>query len=109
MKLFMLKCMGLAALMFALVLGGMQVANDGIRRTKGYEDPSFKPAVSIEKDRSGELTVAFMGGETAPVGIDRKYNGSEGTKTSNLFSSLGKALSALLTGATKAIIDLIAK
>ena len=42
MKLFMLKAIMIAAVMFISVLFGMQQANNGINEMKGYEDAQFK-------------------------------------------------------------------
>lgn len=112
MKLYMLKALGLAAIMFALVLGGMQAANDGISRTKGYNDPGFKHPVSLEKDSTGEMKVAIMGGGSTTIRFDdgnRQASKTEEAKSFNLFSSMGKALSAILTGAVKGIMEFVTR
>ena len=42
MKIFMLKAIMIAAVMLISVLFGMQQANNGIHKMKGYEDPNLK-------------------------------------------------------------------
>ena len=52
MKIFMLKAIMIAAVMFISVLFGMQQANNGINEMKGYEDPNLKghsPFKKMEK------------------------------------------------------------
>ncbi|RDU35443.1 hypothetical protein DRW41_18475 [Neobacillus piezotolerans] len=103
MKLYIVKALGLTALMFALTLGGMQAANDGISRIKGYGDPAFRQPVSVEKDGPGELKVAIMGGD----GKTLRFNEGNGKETDsfNFFSSMGKALTSVLSGAVRGILE----
>ena len=54
MKLFMLKAIMIAAIMFVSVLFGMQQANEGIHKMKGYEDDQFKGAFSLQEIGKGK-------------------------------------------------------
>ncbi|WP_409270721.1 DUF3679 domain-containing protein [Neobacillus sp. SCS-31] len=105
MKLFTVKALGLAAIMFALVLGGMQAANGGINRIKGYGDSGFKEPVSLETDGREEVKVSIMGGDAATISLDKRGQGSEESKGFNLFSSMGKALTSVLSGVVKGILE----
>ncbi|RHW40992.1 DUF3679 domain-containing protein [Neobacillus notoginsengisoli] len=107
MKLFMLKSLLLASIMFALALGGMQVANDGISRMRGYDDPGFEEAVSLNKTQNGELQVSIMGGELNKSTMEEKKKEIEKTQVFNLFSSMGKALANMISGAARGILDLL--
>ncbi|WP_053367195.1 DUF3679 domain-containing protein [Bacillus sp. FJAT-27245] len=109
MKLYMLKALGLAAIMFALALGGMQAANDGISRIKGYGEPEFKQPVSLEKEGHEDLTVGIMGSEVATIRLNERGQQIEDTEGINVFSSIGKALTSILSGAVKGIIDFFSK
>ncbi|WP_043933935.1 DUF3679 domain-containing protein [Bacillus sp. EB01] len=103
MKLFMVKSLVLAGFMFAAALIGMQAANTGIDRMKGYEDPDFKQAVSIQKE-NGETQVAIMGGEVSETFEEKKAQ-LEKTEGYNLFSSMGKGLGTILSGLAKAVVE----
>jgi Protein of unknown function (DUF3679) len=105
----MLKSLLLAGLMFAAALGGMQMANDGIGRMKGYEDPGFEQAISLEKEGSNEVKMAIMGGEVSRESLDEKKEQLEETEAFNLFSSMGKTLASAISGTFRAIIDSLSK
>ncbi|WP_316571959.1 DUF3679 domain-containing protein [Neobacillus sp. YIM B06451] len=109
MKLFTLKALGLAAIMFALALGGMQAANGGINRIKGYGDSGYKQPVSFERDGREELKVGIMGEEAAIISLDKRARESEESKGFNLFSSMGKALTSVLSGAIKGILEFFSR
>ncbi|CEG27930.1 DUF3679 domain-containing protein [Bacillus sp. B-jedd] len=107
MKLFMLKSLLLASAMFILALGGMQVANDGISRMKGYDDPGFKEAVSLNKGEAGEISVSVMGSEINKGKVEEKKKELEESGTYNFFSSVGKAFGSMVSGAARGLIDLL--
>jgi hypothetical protein len=104
MKMFMLKSFCIAALMFISVLAGMQMANDGIHKMKGYSDPNFQNAVSInQKDAS------FLGQNISSHDLEAKKKKLEDISSFNLFSSIGKNVSDGISNATEKIIQSIAK
>lgn len=106
MKMFMLKSFFIAALMFLSVLFGMQQANDGIHRMKGFEDSNFKGAFTVEEDTGGELQVSVLGNSHD---LEEKKEQLESMKAYNFFSSLGKGLADTISSLTEKTIEFITK
>src|SRR4051794_174435 len=106
MKMFMLKSLCIAALMLISVLIGMQLANDGIHKMKGYDDSNFQNAVSIDKT-DNDLRATFLGNDISSHDLEAKKKKLEEISTYNFFSSLGKKLSEGVSGASEKIVHLI--
>lgn len=104
MKMFMLKSFCISALMFISVLAGMQMANHGIHKMKGYDDQNFQNAVSInEKDAS------FLGQDISSHDLAGKKKKLEEISSFNFFSSMGKKMSDGITNTSEKIIQSITK
>jgi len=102
MKMFMLKSLCLAALLLIAVLTGMQLANNGIQKMKGYEDPNLETAVSFH-----EKGASFLGNEISSHDIAAKKKKLEEISAFNFFSSMGRKMSDGITGASEKLIHLI--
>jgi hypothetical protein len=107
MKMFMLKSFMLASLMFISVLFGMQQANEGIHRMKGYDDPEFKSAFSIKEKENGTLETAILGNDVSSHDLEQKRKKLEEMKAFNLFSSLGKNLAEGISAVMEKTVELI--
>ncbi|MBS8264970.1 DUF3679 domain-containing protein [Mesobacillus boroniphilus] len=107
MKMFMLKSFMLASLMFISVLFGMQQANEGIHKMKGYEDPEFKSAFSIEEKENGTFETAILGNDVSSHDLEQKRKKLEEMKAFNLFSSIGKQLAGGVSSVIEKTIKLI--
>lgn len=107
MKMFMLKSLILASLMFISVLFGMQQANEGIHKMKGYEDPEFKSAFKIKEDEDGNFKSAILGNDVTSHDLAQKRKQLEEMKAYNLFSTIGKKLAGGVSQAMEKTIDLI--
>jgi hypothetical protein len=107
MKLFMLKATLIAGIMFISVLFGMQQANEGIHKMKGYEDQDFKSALSIDEGNQGELEASILGNDVTSHDIDKKREQLEEMKVYNFFSSLGKQLANGVTLLTELMLKFI--
>ena len=107
MKMFMLKSFMLASLMFISVLFGMQQANEGIHKMKGYEDPEFKSAFSIDEKENGSFETAILGNDISSHDLEQKRKKLEEMKAFNLFSSLGKNLADGVSTVVEKTVDLI--
>ncbi|MEH7178812.1 DUF3679 domain-containing protein [Neobacillus vireti] len=106
MKMFMLKFFGVLAIMFISVLAGMQLANDGIHKMKGYDDPNFQNAVAIDDD--GEhVKATFLGNNISSHDLNEKKKKLEEISAFNLFSSMGKKISEGVTSASEKLINLL--
>jgi hypothetical protein len=106
MKMFMLKFFCIIAIMFISVLAGMQLANDGIHKMKGYDDPNFQNAVGIN-DNGEHVKATFLGNEISSHDIDEKKKKLEEISAFNLFSSMGKKISQGVSTASEKLISLI--
>lgn len=106
MKMFMLKFFCIMALMFVSVLAGMQLANNGIHKMKGYDDPNFQNAVAINENGE-QVKATFLGNEISSHDIDEKKKKLEEISAFNLFSSIGKKISQGISNASEKLINLI--
>jgi hypothetical protein len=106
MKMFMLKSLCLAALMLISVLTGMQLANNGIHKMKGYDDPNFQTAVSIQ-ETDHDVRASFLGNDISSHDIEAKKKKLEEISSYNFFSSMGKKLSEGISGSSEKLIQLI--
>jgi hypothetical protein len=93
MKMFMLKSIIIASLMFLSVLFGMQQANIGIQRMKGYDDPKFKSALTLQETDGGELQASVLGVDVTSHDLEKKKQKLEEMKAYNFFSDMGKSIS----------------
>ena len=80
MKLFMLKAIMIAAVMFISVLFGMQQANNGINEMKGYEDAQFEGAFSFQDNEEGELEASILGNDVSSHDLREEKGKNRGNK-----------------------------
>lgn len=104
MKMFIFKSIILASLMFLSVLFGMQQANIGIQKMKGYDDPKFKSALTVQETDGGELQASLLGVDVTSHDLEKKKQKLEEIKAYNLFSDIGKTIS---TGISKGLNQII--
>ncbi|TKC19971.1 YqxA family protein [Robertmurraya kyonggiensis] len=107
MKKFFLKSIFVAALMFVSVLFGMQQANEGIYRMKGFEDADFKKALNVNQNEGGQMEVSVLGNDINSHNLAEKKEKLEEMKAYNFFSSIGKSLADGISAITKKSIELI--
>ncbi|MEH7437487.1 YqxA family protein [Neobacillus drentensis] len=108
MKLFMLKSVGIAALMLISVLTGMQLANNGIHKMKGYDDPNFHQAVSLN-ETDNHISASILGNDISSHDIESKKKKLEEISAYNFFSSMGKKMSDGISNASENLIQKITK
>lgn len=89
---FTLKCTFIILILFLGVLIGMQTANDGMKKMKGYDDPSLTSAFKVNGFHQGELEAAFLGKKITSHDLEKKKEKLEKMKAFNFFSSIGKKL-----------------
>lgn len=105
--MFMIKAIFLAAIMFVSVLFGMQQANEGIHKMKGYSDGDFKSALTISETEGGDLQASVLGNDVSSHDLQQKKEKLEEMKAYNFFSSLGKSISEGLSELTEKAIAFI--
>jgi len=108
MKMFMLKSIFLAAIMFVCVLFGMQQANDGIIKMRGYGNEQFQSALTFNETSEGEMEASVLGNDITSHDIEKKKAELEEMKAYNFFSSIGKSLAQLLSNITEMVIQFVA-
>lgn len=106
MKMFMVKSFIIASLMFISVLTGMQMANSGIHKMKGYHDPNLQTPVSM-KETNNDINAAFLGHDFSSHDLEVKRKKLEEMNTFNFFSSMGKKMSDGLTNGSEKLIRMI--
>jgi hypothetical protein len=107
MKIFMLKSVMIAALMFISVLAGIQLASNGIHKIKGYSDPDFKSAISLT-DQNNKLKPSLLESGISSHDLKAKKDRLEKMNSFNLFSSVGKRMSDGISKTSEKIINSIA-
>lgn len=107
MKIFMLKSVMIAAIMFVSVLFGMQQATFGIHNMQGYQSDQFKGAFSLQESGEGQLEASILGNDVSSHELEKKKEKLEELKAFNFFSSLGKKLAEGISTLTEKIIEII--
>lgn len=106
MKLYTLGAVGIVLLMFICVLFGMQKANSGIHKMKGYEDQGFQSAVSI-KNEDGNMEASVLGQNITSHDLDQKKQQLEEIKAFNLLSSIGKGVADTISSLAEKGVSLV--
>ncbi|MBM6619238.1 YqxA family protein [Bacillus suaedaesalsae] len=89
------------------ILVGMQIANNGIREMKGYDDPEFKGAFHITEGHEGELEAALLGEKVTSHDIRIKQEKLEQLEAFNFFSSLGSKFADATASLFQKLIDVL--
>ena len=104
---FWMKCIGILLVLFLGVLVGMQQANEGMKKMKGYEDPSLNSAFTISQTEEGGTEAHIMGEKVTSHDLEKKKERLEEMKAFNFFSSIGKSLGEMISSAFQALINMI--
>jgi hypothetical protein len=82
-------CFAVLLLFFGVLLG-MQQANEGMQKMRGYEDVSLPSVLHLSKNQSGEIEASVFGKKVKVDDLQEKKEKIENIKAFNLFSELGK-------------------
>ncbi|RFU71668.1 DUF3679 domain-containing protein [Peribacillus saganii] len=104
---FYLKCFLLLGVLFFVVIFGMQHANQGMKKMKGYDDPSLYGAFTVEEYGKGGVEASILGQKVTSHDIEEKKKTLEEMKAYNFLSHLGKKLSGTISGGIKKMLDMI--
>ncbi|RFB17576.1 DUF3679 domain-containing protein [Bacillus sp. HNG] len=88
---FMMKCFLIVTVLLLGVLIGMQQANEGMKKMRGYNDPSLQGAFHITDD-NGEVEASVLGRKVTSHDFEQKQKQLEDVEAFNLFSSIGEKL-----------------
>lgn len=106
MKTFLMRCLILISILFVAVLAGMQLANDGLKRMKGYNDPTYEQVAHITGTGNGNVEATLLGNTFI---IEEKQKELERLKTFNVFSRLGDGVTAGVQKAAQASTNAFAQ
>jgi hypothetical protein len=104
---FFIKCFFITLLLAFGVLVGMQVSNEGLIKMKGYDDPNFSNALTVEKNERGYAEAEVLGENVELLDIEEKQRMLEERKAFNIFSSTGQHLSKIVKGGVDAFFNFI--
>ncbi|PKR85127.1 YqxA family protein [Heyndrickxia camelliae] len=107
MTRFFIKCSLLIALLFIGVLIGMEKANQGMVKMKGYDDPSLQSPVQTQEKNNGKIDTVVMGKNITSHNLEKKKEHLQDIKAFNFFSSIGKVLTNIISSVTEKIIDFV--
>ncbi|KXG11340.1 YqxA family protein [Anoxybacillus rupiensis] len=107
MAKFTLQFLTAVILLFFGVLLGMQQANQGMIKMKGYNDPSFQTVFHVAKDKNGEMEAMVMGNRVSIENISEKKEKLEQMKMFNLFSELGKHLAEGVRSVIQSLLSFV--
>lgn len=89
---FMMKCFLISTVLLFGVLIGMQQANQGMKKMRGYDDPSLQGAFHITDNQNGEVEASVLGKKVTSHNIEQKQQQLEEVEAFNFFSSIGQKL-----------------
>ncbi|WP_409301783.1 YqxA family protein [Peribacillus sp. SCS-155] len=104
---FSLKCFGIMLVLFFGILLGMQNANQGMKKMKGYEDPALQSAFSVKESKTGDMEASVLGEKVTSHDIEKKKQQLEQMKAFNLFSSIGKTFSGVISAAIRHMAEAV--
>ncbi|RFU65769.1 YqxA family protein [Peribacillus glennii] len=103
---FSLKCFGIMLVLFFGILIGMQHANQGMKKMKGYDDPALNSAFTVKESNHGDMEAAFLGQKVTSHDLEQKKKTLAEMKAFNLFSTIGKKLSESITAFFTVLIQM---
>ena len=96
MARFILKTAIAFSLFFIGLLVGIQEANNGMKKMRGYEDPGLSSAFSIEEKADGQYETTVLG-STKTHDFEEKKRKLEEMKSYNFFTDIAKRISGFLS------------
>ncbi|MFC3882984.1 YqxA family protein [Bacillus songklensis] len=101
---FMMKSFMLTTILLFGVLLGMQLANNGMIKMKGYEDPEFLSAFTVSQTKEGEIKASVLGSKVRTLDLQQKQEQLEERKAFNFFSSFGKKFADAVHSAINKVV-----
>lgn len=102
---FMLKCFLLFSLLLLGVIAGMQYANMGMHKMKGYQDPELTGAATLYQGSEGEVKASILGTVVTEEQLSDKQKKLEELTAFNLFSQMGKQAAGMIEKGTRALLN----
>jgi hypothetical protein len=105
---FMLKCFVLCSVLFFGVLIGMQQANEGMIKMKGYNDSELQGAFQVENKQTGDVQASILGNKITSQDLKGKQEKLEQIEAFNIFSQIGKQIATIVSNSVAAFLESIA-
>lgn len=106
---FMLKCFFLCSVLLFGVLIGMQQANQGMIKMKGYNDPELQGAFQVESESRGDVEASILGNKVTSQDLQEKQEQLEKIEAFNIFSQMGKQFAAVVSSGVSALVNTFAE
>ncbi|WP_440602561.1 YqxA family protein [Bacillus sp. GB_SG_008] len=100
MEQFTRKCILLVIGLFLITLAGMQVANSGLKRMKGYNNPTYEQIAHITGADHEDVERTILG---KTFSVEEKQKQLEKLKSFNMLESMGKGLTLLVQNVVRSI------
>jgi hypothetical protein len=106
---FMAKSFFLCLVLLIGVIIGIQQANEGLKKMRGYETTETLGALPIHEKENGELEASILGNKLTSQDIKKKQEQLERIESFNFFSELGKWLSNCVQTFMSTMIHLLSE
>lgn len=100
MEQFTRKCIILVVSTFLIMLAGMQFANSGLKRMKGYNNPTYEQIANMTGTNYRDVETTILG---KTFSVEGKQKQLEELKSFNMFESMGRGLTSLVQHVTRSI------
>ncbi|WAA10362.1 DUF3679 domain-containing protein [Fervidibacillus albus] len=94
---FIRKVLFSIGLLFFGVLIGIQEANEGMLKMKGYEDPQFKDALTFQYDGDEGYEATILGESVTKKDLEEKKKQLEEMGAFNFFTEMAKKIGGFVT------------
>ncbi|QGQ47331.1 YqxA family protein [Metabacillus sediminilitoris] len=106
---FMFKCFVLCAILLFGILIGMQQANQGMIKMKGYNDPDLQSAFQVEKEHTGNVEASILGNKVTSQDLQKKQEQLEQIEAFNFFSQIGKQFASIISSGVSELLNTVAR
>jgi Protein of unknown function (DUF3679) len=96
-------------ILFFGVLLGMEQANEGLQKMRGYDDSSLPSVFHISKGKNGEVEASVLGNKVMAEDLQEKKEKIKNMKTFNLFSELGKQFAGAVRSLMEQVLSFFEK
>lgn len=106
---FTLKCFVLCSVLLFGVLIGMQQANQGMLKMKGYNDPDLQGAFQVESEQTGDVEASILGNKVTSQDLQEKQEQLEQIEAFNIFSQVGKQFASIVSNGISTLVESFAE
>lgn len=104
---FTFKCFVLCGILLIGILVGMQQANQGMIKMKGYNDPDLKSAFQVDRENTGDVEASILGSKVTSQDLQEKQEQLEQIEAFNIFSQIGKQFAAIISNGITILLNTV--